>query len=179
VNTANSAARRSRLPTTLLCLALLPLLAWAQLYTGSVTGVVTDPSGARVPKARLRLVDEQKGFAFTAVSDFTGGYVIRKAPPGIYKLSVEAQGFRVETQSGIKLDVSQNVTVDLSLTTKRSQVSRSVDCAAEAGAARVAARRAETSSFQIVANCSLSETLMTRLVCWLRVSNHCQNPKFR
>ena len=27
--------------------------------------------------------------------------------------------------------------------------------------------------------CYLLETLMTRLVCWLRVSNHCQNPRFR
>jgi hypothetical protein len=115
MNAPDSAARRFRLLTILGCLALLPLLAWAQLYTGSVTGVVTDPSGALVPKAQLRLVDEQKGFAFTAVTDSTGGYVIRKVPPGIYKLSVEAQGFRGETQSGIKLDVTQNVTVDFSL----------------------------------------------------------------
>jgi hypothetical protein len=89
--------------------------ASAQLYTGSVTGTVTDPSGATVPNAQLRLVDEQKGFAFTAVSDSKGGYVIRQVPPGTYKLFVEAQGFRGETQSGIKVDVSQNATVNFAL----------------------------------------------------------------
>ncbi|MFL6352653.1 MAG: TonB-dependent receptor domain-containing protein [Bryobacteraceae bacterium] len=89
--------------------------ASAQQYTGSVAGVLTDPSGAVVPNAQLRLIDEQKGFSFTGVSDSKGGYVIRGVPPGTYKLSVEAQGFRGETRSGIKLDVSQNVTINFAL----------------------------------------------------------------
>jgi Carboxypeptidase regulatory-like domain len=89
--------------------------ASAQLYTGSITGTVTDPSGAVVPNARLQLVDEQKGFAFSAASDSSGGYVMRQVPPGTYKLSVEAQGFRGEARSGIKIDVSQNVSVDFAL----------------------------------------------------------------
>ena len=100
---------------TLMLCSICCVTAWAQQYTGSVTGAVTDPSGAVVPNARLRLVDEQKGFSFTAVSDSSGGYVIRAVPPGTYRLSVEAQGFHAETQSGIKLDVSQNVTVNFSL----------------------------------------------------------------
>jgi hypothetical protein len=89
--------------------------AWGQLYTGSVTGLVTDPSGAVVPNAQVKLVDEAKGFSFNAVSDSAGRYVFRSVPPGAYKLSVEAQGFRGETQSGIKLDISQNVTVNFAL----------------------------------------------------------------
>lgn len=108
----------ARLTAALLMLVtacFLGVTALAQLYTGSVTGTVTDPSGAVVPNARLQLVDEQKGFAFTGVSDSNGGYVIRGVPPGTYKLSVEAQGFRSETQSGIKLDVSQNITVNFAL----------------------------------------------------------------
>lgn len=116
MNAPNSVARRFRLLIILACLAMLvPALAWAQLYTGSVTGVVTDPSGAIVPNAQLRLVDEEKGFSFTATSDSSGRYVFRGVPNGTYKLSVEAQGFRGETQSGIKLDISQNVTVNFSL----------------------------------------------------------------
>ena len=48
--------------------------AWGQLYTGSVTGLVTDPSGAVVPNAQVKLVDEAKGFSFNAVSDSSGRY---------------------------------------------------------------------------------------------------------
>ncbi len=120
---ASSGSSQVRSVGVQLAVALLTLAAggifcttaWAQQYTGSVAGTVTDPSGAVVPNARLQLVDEQKGFSFTAVSDSKGGYVIRQVPPGTYKLTVEAQGFRSETQSGIKLDVSQNVTVNFSL----------------------------------------------------------------
>src|ERR1700736_2599610 len=101
MNAPTSVARRFRLLTILACFAMLvPMLAWAQLYTGSVTGVVTDPSGAIVPNGQLRLVDEEKGFSFTATSDSSGRYVFRGVPNGTYKLSVEAQGFRGETQSG-------------------------------------------------------------------------------
>ena len=94
---------------------LISTLGWTQLYTGSVTGLVSDPSGAVVPNAQVRLVDEGKGFAFTATSDSGGRYVFRQVPNGAYKISVEAQGFRAETQSGVKVDVSQNVTVNFSL----------------------------------------------------------------
>jgi hypothetical protein len=88
---------------------------WAQLYTGTVTGVVTDPSGAVVPGARLQLVDEQKGFVFTATTDPAGNYLFRNVPPGSYKLSVQAPGFKSETRSGIILDVNHNVTVNFQL----------------------------------------------------------------
>jgi carboxypeptidase family protein/TonB-dependent receptor-like protein len=122
-----------RLAAALLMLTtacLFGVTVLAQQYTGSVTGTVTDPSGAVVPNAQLRLVDEQKGFSFTAVSDSTGGYVIRAVPPGTYKLSVEAQGFRTETQSGIKVDVSQNVTANFAL--QIGAVSQSVEIAGTA-----------------------------------------------
>src|SRR5579871_3603888 len=94
---------------------LFAAVAAGQLYTGSVTGVVTDPTGAVVPNAQLRLVDQQKGFSFTATTDSTGRYVIRQVPPGTYELFVQAQGFRSESQAGIKLDVSQNVTANFGL----------------------------------------------------------------
>jgi hypothetical protein len=94
---------------------LLSPVLWAQLYTGTVTGVVTDPSGAVVPGAQLRLVDEQKGFVFTASTDPAGNYLFRSVPPGTYKLSIQAQGFKSETRSGIVLDVNHNVTVGFQL----------------------------------------------------------------
>jgi hypothetical protein len=88
---------------------------WAQLYTGTVTGVVTDPSGAVVPAAQLQLVDEQKGFVFSAATDVVGSFLFRNVPPGSYKLSIQASGFKSETRGGIVLDVNHNVTVNFQL----------------------------------------------------------------
>ncbi len=49
------------LPTT-----LLTTLASGQLYTGSIAGTVTDPSGAVIPAARVSATDQDKGLPFTA-----------------------------------------------------------------------------------------------------------------
>ncbi len=97
-----------------LFLVVCPAL-WAQLYTGTVTGVVSDPSGAVIPSAQVQLVDEQKGFVFAATSDAAGNYLFRSVPPGSYRLSVQASGFKSETRSGIILEVNHNVTVNFSL----------------------------------------------------------------
>jgi hypothetical protein len=87
----------------------------AQLYDGSLTGVVVDPSGAAVPNAKVILTDENKGFAFNATTDVTGRYLLRYLPPSIYRLAVEAPGFKTYSQSGIVLEVKQAATVDVSL----------------------------------------------------------------
>jgi hypothetical protein len=106
------------------CFLLLPD-ASAQLYTGSVTGVITDPSGAVVPGAHATLTDADKGYEFKATSDGSGRYLFRSIPPGSYRLAVEAPGFETARKEGIKLDVSQNVSSDVAL--KVGAASQSVD----------------------------------------------------
>src|SRR5579872_6003595 len=98
-----------------LCLLLSATAVWAQLYTSTVSGLVTDPTGAVIPNVQARLVDEQKGFSFTAVSDPTGRYLFRSVPPGNYKLAVQITGFQPQEQTGITVDINQNVTVNFSL----------------------------------------------------------------
>jgi len=100
----------------LLAAAFLCLPAEAQLYTGTVTGAVTDSSGAIIQGAHVQLVDEQKGYSFAANSDSTGRYLFRSVPPGVYKITVGAQGFQTQDKAGINIDVNQNVAVDFSLT---------------------------------------------------------------
>ena len=99
--------------------------AGAQLYTGSVTGVITDSSGAVVPGAHVVLTDADKGYEFKATSDGTGRYLFRSIPPSTYRLAVEASGFETAHKEGIKLDVNQNVSSDLSL--KVGATNQSVD----------------------------------------------------
>lgn len=89
--------------------------AWAQIYTGSLTGVVTDPTGAVVPGAKVTLTDLGKGYETVATTDTTGRYTIRQAPPSSYKLKVEAQGFKTFIREGITLNVMQQASVDVAL----------------------------------------------------------------
>ncbi|MGO8816511.1 MAG: carboxypeptidase regulatory-like domain-containing protein [Terriglobia bacterium] len=109
-------ATRVRLFLAVPCLVMLlsPML-WAQLYTGTVTGVVSDPSGAVVPGAQVQMVDEQKGFTSTATTDTAGSYLFRSVPPGSYRVNVQAPGFKSETRGGIILEVNHNVTVNFAL----------------------------------------------------------------
>ncbi|MFZ1129917.1 MAG: TonB-dependent receptor [Terriglobales bacterium] len=87
----------------------------AQLYAGSVTGVVSDQSGAVIAQVDVRLVDADKGFTFNAKTDDKGRYLFRSLPPGMYNLSVKAAGFKDQARTGIKVDVSQNVGADFAL----------------------------------------------------------------
>lgn len=97
--------RSTEAPATAAWLLLTVLLllgsqASGQLYTGSIAGTVTDPSGAVVPGAKVKAVDQDKGFSFPATTDSGGRYVVRQLPPGRYMVSVEAAGFQTSAQRG-------------------------------------------------------------------------------
>ncbi len=113
----NGAARRFA-GIQILSLAVLAFLAVplrAQLYSGTVTGVVSDPSGAVIPGAKVTLTDVSKGYNFNATSDATGRYILRNIPPSTYSLNVSATGFKTSTQVGIALAVNENATVNVKL----------------------------------------------------------------
>src|SRR5689334_4371274 len=61
----------------LMLTACVPILN-AQLYTGSISGTVTDPSAAAIPSAKLTLVDADKGFSFSASADSEGRFLFRQ-----------------------------------------------------------------------------------------------------
>jgi Carboxypeptidase regulatory-like domain/TonB dependent receptor len=108
--------RVARVLLSAIVLALaVPHGSLAQLYTGSISGVVTDPSGSAIPGSKVTLFDENKGFSFTATSDSAGRYVLRSIPPGTYKISVEAPNFQGQQQEHVKLEVTQNISIDFSL----------------------------------------------------------------
>src|SRR2546425_1080673 len=94
---------------------LLASSARGQLYTGSIAGTITDPSGAVVPGVQVRATDEGKGFTFTATTDSAGRYVLRQLPPAKYTVSAAASGFTPERKTGVTIDVNQNASVDFAL----------------------------------------------------------------
>ena len=99
-----------------ICLSLLCAnRARAQVYAGSITGLVQDPSAAAVPNATVVVTDMGKGVTYSTTTDTSGRYVLRALPPSTYSIRVEAAGFRSERQSGIVLEVNQNLTWNVSL----------------------------------------------------------------
>lgn len=89
--------------------------AHAQLYTGSISGTVTDATGALVQGAKVMATDVAKGFTFPGATDKSGHYVLRSIPPATYYVTVEAAGFEKVRKDGIEITVNLNATVDFSL----------------------------------------------------------------
>lgn len=87
----------------------------AQVFTGSLTGVVTDPSGAVVPGVQVKLTDANKGYSYSSKSDETGRYLLRALPPGTYTLAASAAGFKASVRQGIVLNVNQNTSLNIPL----------------------------------------------------------------
>jgi len=98
-----------------LVLAFLALPAYCQLYVGSISGTVTDPTGAVVPGAKVVATDVDKGFAFPGTTDGAGHYLLRSIPPATYNVSVEAAGFEKQRKDGVIITVNLNATVNFSL----------------------------------------------------------------
>src|SRR5271155_703336 len=91
--------------------------AFGQGTSASLTGQVTDNSGAIVPGATVTATNTDTSLAQTASTNGQGIYLIAPLPPGHYKLTVEAKGFERYVQNGIELSVSVNSTQNVTLKT--------------------------------------------------------------
>ncbi len=100
---------------SLALLLLLPVMLLSQGYFGTVSGELTDSSGAVVQGAKVTLTDQAKGFIFNATSDAAGNYLFAAVPPGIYTVLVEMQGFQKAERTNIKVNVSENAIANLKL----------------------------------------------------------------
>ena len=83
----------------MLALALMPVALRAQTQTtGDLTGVVTDPSGAVVPNARVALRDNARGTTQERRTSTAGVYRFPLLMPGNYTVTVSASGFAMVEQ---------------------------------------------------------------------------------
>ena len=83
--------------------------AVAQTVTGSVTGEVTDPSGAVISKAQVTAENVDTGVKTQVETNAAGVYTIRFLPIGRYTVVVEAPGFNSETVPPFTLEINQTV----------------------------------------------------------------------
>jgi len=110
-------------------LAALAAAARAQTTTGTVAGFITDPNGASVSNATIKLTNTGTSIAQTATSNEAGSYVFPLVPPGTYQITVEKEGFQRFARS-FTLEVTQQARLDAQLTV--GQVSETVNVSAAA-----------------------------------------------
>ena len=89
--------------------------AAAQESTGSISGDVTDPSGAAVPRATIVVTSVQTGIARKETSNASGSFVVTNLPVGDYSLTAEAAGFKKFEATKIRLDVNDRLKIPVHL----------------------------------------------------------------
>lgn len=117
-------ARSRRPKRSPLCSMLLLLLTFAlskapvhaqTVGGGQIQGTVTDQSGNAVSGATVEAAQTESGLKRTATSGGDGGYLFPDLPVGPYELTVSAPGFSTYHQSGIVIQVGNNLRIDIKL----------------------------------------------------------------
>lgn len=118
------------LPVLLIAVILGAVVVSAQVSTGTISGVVQDPSGAVIAGAMVTVRDVDTGAVRTLTTDTGGRYLAPVLPVGNYEVTAQQSGFQTEVRSGINLTVGREEVVNLAL--RVGQISDKVTITAEA-----------------------------------------------
>ncbi len=102
----------------------------AQNTTGTLVGTVTDPSGAAIHGAKLRVTNEGTGIGVETTTNDSGDYVAANLPPATYTIRVESPGFRSTKVTGINLLLNATVRNDVGM--EPGAIEQSITVSAEA-----------------------------------------------
>jgi len=106
--------------------------AWGQAVANAqISGSVADASGAAIPRAQITATQTDTHQMRTVASGTDGAYVLPNLPVGPYQVEVQANGFSTYVQSGIRLEVSNNVTLNITL--RVGEMKQQVEVTANAG----------------------------------------------
>ncbi|MBI3208797.1 MAG: carboxypeptidase regulatory-like domain-containing protein [Candidatus Solibacter usitatus] len=94
---------------------LLASCAWSQEFRATVTGRVSDPSGAPISGAVVTVKNTGTNSASVARTDTQGNYTVPFLQLGSYEVGVEAPGFRKALRTNVELNVNQNLTLSFRL----------------------------------------------------------------
>ena len=112
-----------------LTLSFATVAAWAQVSTGSVGGLITDPNGAMIPGASIVARNEATGVEVKTQSSDFGLYVFPTLQTGRYVISAEKTGFKKTNRSNIEVRIAQRL--DLNIQLEVGDVQQSVEVTAE------------------------------------------------
>jgi hypothetical protein len=146
--------------STALCCSLLLFVTvtgafhygWSQEVTASITGTISDQSGAAVSGATVTATSQERGQSYTAVTNDSGLYRIAQLPVGSYSLKVEKAGFSLASHPPFVLTLNQVARVDVAM--KVGQASETVEVT---GAAPL--METETTQVDTVMNANTNDNL--------------------
>ena len=101
--------------TQLLLLLLVAISSAPAQERGSISGTVTDPSGAAVPGVSVQIIDTRTNVIRATTTNSVGYYIVGELIPDPYTVFVEAKGFKKATRPEFTLDVAQAARVDIAL----------------------------------------------------------------
>ncbi len=112
-------------------LMLLSLLCFGQLDRGTITGTVTDASGAVVPGTKITIRNSATNSTYQTVTTGAGDYTAVNLPSGTYQLSFESSGLKKLVRSNVVVAVSETIRVDASLQVGESKDTVTITADAE------------------------------------------------
>src|SRR5215471_3067072 len=96
-------------------MVLLPAIVPGQSFQAAVSGIVTDPTGAVVPKVKITVTDTERGVSFSTITNQDGVYLIKNLTPSTYTITAEAQGFQTHQLTSFPLTAKQEAIVNITL----------------------------------------------------------------
>jgi len=99
---------------------LLPVLvlvspAFCQLDTATMSGRITDSTGAVIAGAAIAVVNTETNFESPSTTNADGVFRVPSLRPGPYRIQVKAQGFKTYNREGLELKVGDNLSLDIAL----------------------------------------------------------------
>src|SRR3989475_11035841 len=120
---------RIRRLLVIVCLLLSALAAFAQTDRGTLTGTVSDTTGAVIPGVAIEARNVQTGAAYQAGSSETGNYTLAQLPAGTYELSALLPGFKKFVRTGLIVSVATVLRIDVTLEVGAAGESLTVEAA--------------------------------------------------
>lgn len=89
--------------------------AFGQAVTATLVGTVNDSTGRPIPNAEVSITEQQTGIGHKQTTNASGNYVFTLLPPGIYSVSIAAQGFETKLIQNVNVPVNTTARVDCAL----------------------------------------------------------------
>src|SRR5438876_2785548 len=99
----------------LVLMLLISVSLWAQVSTSSITGIVTDQSGAVVPNAKVEAKNDDTGVVYNGTTTSAGAYSFPSLTPGRYSITVTHAGFQTVSSVHNVLTIGEPLVVDVAL----------------------------------------------------------------